>query len=71
MKKDRFEYLCMEAEAGRDAFVRHPDCSEEGMVISCDLQGGVMLVKTAESQMRNWDFDECEDLRRPKTGPML
>jgi hypothetical protein len=41
------------------------------MVVRCDLQGGVMLVRTAESQMRNWDFDECEDLRHPKSGPML
>lgn len=71
MNKDRFEHLCMETEAGRDAFVRHPDFKEEGMVIGCDLRGGVMLVKTAESQMRNWDFDECEDLRHPKSAPML
>lgn len=71
MKKDRFEHLCMETQSGRDSFVRHPDCSEEGLLIGCDLRGGVMLVKTAESQMRNWVFDECEDLQQPKSGPVL
>ena len=71
MKKDRFEHLCMEAQSGRDAFVHNPDCLEEGLVVGCDLRGGVMLVKTAESQIRNWYFDECDDLQHPKSGPMI
>lgn len=71
MRKDRFTYLCMEAEAGRDAFVRHPDSNEEGLVTSCDLNAGRMMVQTPENQLRYWDFNECDDLRHPKSGPMI
>ncbi len=71
MRKDRFEFLCMEAESGRDAFVRHPDSSEEGMVTGCDLRSGWMLVQTQGRQTRRWDFNECDDLKRPKMGPMV
>lgn len=71
MKKDRFDFLCMEAEAGRDAFVRHPGTNEEGMVTRCVLNTGHLVVKTREQQTRCWDFNECEDLRHPKAGPMI
>ena len=71
MKKERFVYLCMETEAGRDAFVRHPDKNEEGMVAGCDLHEGRMLIQTSDHQTRLWDFNECDDLRHPKPGPMI
>lgn len=70
MQKDRFVHLCMEAESGRDAFVRHPGDGEEGMITGCDLQGGRMLIQTSDAQTRLWDFNECDDLIRPKLGPM-
>jgi hypothetical protein len=71
MKKDRFEYLCMEAEAGRDAFVRHPDSNEEGLVTSCLMKAGQIVVNTPSQQTRCWDFIECEDLIHPKYGPLI
>lgn len=71
MKKERFTYLCMEAEAGRDAFVSHPDSKEEGMITSCDLRAGRLMVQTPEHQTRLWDYNECDDLRHPKSGPMI
>lgn len=71
MKKDRFEYLCMEAEAGRDAFVSHPGSKEEGLVTECHMKSGHMVVKTPKQQTRCWDFNECEDLQHPKSGPMI
>jgi hypothetical protein len=73
MKKDRFEHHCLEAEAeaGRDAFVEHPFSREEGMVISCSLTSGHMLIKTPDNSKRCWDYRECEDLDHPKSGPMI
>ena len=71
MKRDRFTFLCSEAEAGRDAFVRHPDSNEEGMVSSCIMRSNHMVVETTQGQTRCWDFSECEDLQHPKLGPMV
>lgn len=67
MEKDRFERLCLETETGHDAIVRHQQSSEEGVITGCDLRGGVMLIQTPERQFRRWEFDECEDLRSPKS----
>ncbi len=71
MKKDRFLHLCRETEAGRDVFVRHHDSMEEGLITGCDLRGGMMLIRTPEKATRRWNFNECDDLRRPKIGPLL
>lgn len=71
MDRNRFEHLCLEAEAGRDAFVRHPQSQEEGMISSCSLNTGQMVVHTREQETRCWDYQECEDLRHPKSGPMV
>jgi len=71
MKRDRFEHHCSEVEAGRDAFVSHPTTGEEGRVVGCSLKSGHMAVKTPENRDRCWDYSECEDLNRPKTGPMV
>lgn len=71
MRKERFEYLCKEAEAGRDAFVRNLKNHEEGMIAGCDLEGGRILVQTPDSEKRLWDFSDCDTLEHPKMGPML
>ena len=71
MQRSRFEHLCAEAEAGNDAFVRHPGSNEEGMVTSCILKTDHMVVKTVQGQTRCWDFRSCEDLPQPKLGPMV
>ena len=70
MQKSRFQHLCDEAQGGQDAFVRHPDSNEEGMVTGCVMKSGHMIVKTTEDQTRCWDYKECEDLEHPKPGPM-
>ena len=71
MQRDRFEYLCAQAEAGNDAFVRHPSSNEEGMVTSCIIKANHFLVETPQGETRCWDFQSCEDLPRPKIGPMV
>ncbi len=71
MKKNRYEYICSEAEAGRDAFVKHPDTNEEGMVTSCVLKTDHMIVKTPQGDSRCWDFHECEELTDPKSRPII
>ncbi len=64
MKRDRYSYLCQEAEAGRDAFVIHPATQEEGLVDRCILKSDHLLVKTANGPTRCWDYHECEELSR-------
>lgn len=71
MLRNRYEYFCSEATAGRDAFVRHPETGEEGMVTSCIMRSNHMVVRTPQGQTRCWDYRECEDLQRPKVGPMI
>ena len=71
MRKDRFLHLCDEAQSGDDAFVRHPSSKEEGLVTSCVMQTGHIVVKTADDKVRCWDYSECDDLQHPKSGPMI
>ena len=71
MQRDRFEHLCSEAVAGRDSFVRNPLSGEEGMVDSCIMKTDPLVVKTTQGKTRCWDYHECDDLRRPKSGPMV
>lgn len=70
MERNRFMHLCSEAMAGNDAFVRHPANNEEGMITSCSLRTEYMTIKTAEGNTRYWDYRECDDVMRPKLGPM-
>jgi hypothetical protein len=71
MQHNRFEYLCSEAKAGRDAFVCHPDSNEEGMVTNCILNSDHMVVQTPQRQTRCWDYHECNELSHPKSSPMI
>ncbi len=64
MKKERFTFVCSEAEEGRDAFVNHSSSSEEGRVMSCSTDH--IVVKTSEGSNRCWDYRECEELSRSK-----
>lgn len=70
MQRNRYEYLCSETQSGRDAFVRHPDSNEEGMITKCVMKTDHVVVTTTQGHKRCWDFHECEDLTRPKMGPM-
>lgn len=64
MKKDRFDYLCQEAQAGNDAFVFHPMREEDGRVLSCSIDH--LVVETSEGDKRCWDFRECDEISRDK-----
>jgi len=70
MQRNRYEYLCAQADAGNDTFVCHPESNEEGMVTGCVVKTDHLLVKTPQGQTRCWDFHACEDLHHPKSGPM-
>jgi len=71
MKKDRFLHHCLEAEAGRDTFVAHPTSNQEGKVIECNVETGHLVVQTVDNHRHTWDYRECEDLKHPKSGPMV
>ena len=64
MRKERFDFVCSEAEEGRDAFVTHPGSSEEGRVESCSMDH--VTVQTSSGTMRCWDYAECEEIARGK-----
>ena len=64
MKKDRFDFVCMEAEQGRDIFVRHPESGEEGRVVSCS--GDQVNAENTSGEQRTWDYRELEELTRDK-----
>ncbi|WP_303721573.1 hypothetical protein [Malonomonas rubra] len=66
MDKDRYTYVCSEAEAGRDTFVIHPASLEEGVVSECILPSNHLVVKTPEGKKRCWDYHTCEELSRLK-----
>ena len=66
MTKDTYLYMCHEANAGRDAFISHPDTNEEGRLTACVLTEDHMIVETAAGDTRHWDYHECEEMDRMK-----
>ena len=62
MNRDRFKFVCNETEEGRDAFVSHPQQSEEGRVTGCTMSH--VLVETSDGQSRCWDFNEVREMSR-------
>ena len=66
MNSDRYKFVCLETEAGRDAFVIHPSSQEEGLVDTCILPSSHLIVRTANGKKRCWDYHECEEMTRMK-----
>lgn len=64
MKKERFDFVCQDTEAGIDAFVSHPTSNEEGRVLECSRDH--LVVETSDGKRRCWAFQECEELSRSK-----
>jgi hypothetical protein len=64
MNKDRFTFVCNEAEQGRDAFVTHPATDEEGRVLNCSIDH--VVVETGDGNQRCWDFRNVGELSRDK-----
>lgn len=60
MQKGRYQYLCQQSEAGREAMVNHPKSHESGVVISCIPLTDTMVVRTTDGYSRSWDFHDCE-----------
>jgi len=71
MQRERYKYLCAEVASGNDAFVRHPDTNEEGMITSCTPQSDHLIVRTSQGDKRCWDYRTCEELERSKLGPII
>ncbi|HKK01150.1 MAG TPA: hypothetical protein VJ955_03195 [Desulfuromonadales bacterium] len=64
MEKDRFDFVCLESESGRDVFVRNSVSGEEGRVTSCAADH--LMVDAAAGERRCWDFHGCEEVGRSK-----
>ena len=65
MEKDRFDYVCVQTEQGRDVFVRHPVSGEEGQALSCTEDQ--ITVKNTRGEERTWHYSELEEITRSKT----
>lgn len=64
MEKDRFDYVCVQTEQGRDMFVKHAPSGEEGRVLSC-IEGQITVENTA-GEKRTWPYGEVEEITRSK-----
>lgn len=64
MEKERYDYVCIQTEQGRDAFVKHPESGEEGRVLNCSDEK--VEVETASGQKRTWHYRELEEIARSK-----
>ncbi len=64
MEKDRFEFVSVEAEQGRDIFVRHPENGEEGRVKSCS--GEQVTFEDPQGDAHIYDYRILEELSRSK-----
>jgi len=64
MERERFDFVCQETMAGRDAFVTHHTSGEEGRVV--DFKADVLVVETVNGKKRKWEYDECEEISRGK-----
>ncbi|WP_027714609.1 hypothetical protein [Desulfuromonas sp. TF] len=64
MRKERFDFVRQDVEAGIDAFVIHPSTREEGRVLS--YSDDYVTVETSTGEKRCWDYHECEEMSRSK-----
>ncbi len=64
MEKDRFEYVRVQTEQGRDIFVRHVPSNEEGQVLSC--AGDLATIKNTAGQEQTWHYSDIEEITRSK-----
>jgi len=62
MDRERFQYVCMESEAGRDAFVTNNKNGQDGIVQSCQLDH--VIVKTTDGKDGCWDFHDCTEIEQ-------
>ncbi|MEZ4599366.1 MAG: hypothetical protein R2940_06215 [Syntrophotaleaceae bacterium] len=60
MNRERFDYLCRQAESGHDTYVSHGSSNQEGRVESCSM--GHLIVETNDGNRRCWDFSECAEI---------
>ncbi len=62
MNKDRFDYVCVQSEQGRDVFVHNPKTEEDGRVLSCS--GEQVEVENTAGEKRVWNYQEVEEVTR-------
>lgn len=64
MNKERFDYVCVQSEQGRDIFVRNPQAGEEGQVLACT--GDTVEVQITSGEKRSWNYQDLEEITRSK-----
>ncbi|MEJ2470832.1 MAG: hypothetical protein P8Y91_10090 [Desulfuromonadales bacterium] len=71
MNTSRYQYVCAEAKAGRDTFIRHTESGEEGRVSKCVTANDHVIVETPQGETRCWDYNACEEVIDPRSRPMV
>lgn len=64
MNRERYDYVRVQSEQGRDVFVRNTETSEEGLVERC--ADDKVYVRTAKGAERSWDYRQLDELTRNK-----
>ncbi|HKJ05243.1 MAG TPA: hypothetical protein VJ974_06570 [Geopsychrobacteraceae bacterium] len=64
MEKDRFDFVRVESEQGRDVFVRNPESGEEGLVERCS--GETVIFINPQGEECSSDYHKLEEITRSK-----
>ncbi|MFO7813483.1 MAG: hypothetical protein R6V21_10985 [Pelovirga sp.] len=64
MERERYDYVRVQSEQGRDVFVRNPETREEGLVERC--ADDKVYVRTSDGAERSWDYRQLQELTRDK-----
>ena len=64
MEKDRFQFVSVETEQGRDIFVCHSENGEEGRVVSCS--GEQVTFEDPQGDVHSYDYRTLEEISRSK-----
>lgn len=66
MEKERFDFLCIQSEEGRESlYVNHPSSGEGGEVLACEREN--LIVRTSEGKEESWNYRECEETLSRRT----
>ena len=64
MNRERYDYVRVQTEQGREKIVRHPASGEEGRVLSCSNDD--LEVENTAGEKRTWNYQDVEEVTRSK-----
>ena len=64
MQKDRYDYVCVQTEQGREIFVRDVASGEEGQAVYCTADQ--VTLRNTKGEESTWHYSELEEITRSK-----